>query len=277
VHPDTLNLDADLVEAAVTRRTKAIVPVHYAGVGCDMAAINSIAQKYGLFVIEDAAQGLMATMHDQPLGSFGHLAAFSFHETKNITSGGEGGLLVVNDPQFLEQAEIIREKGTNRSKFFRGVVDKYNWVDVGSSYLPSELQAAYLWAQLQGLKVITQDRIETWNWYYDRLKPLQKREKIVLPIVPDACVHNGHMFFIRTKTLEDRTALLSYLNERGVNAVFHYLPLHSSDPGEKFGRFHGIDNYTTKESERLIRLPLWFGMTNKMKEKVVDSLLQYYC
>ncbi len=276
IHPDTMNIDASLIEAAITEKTKAIVPVHYAGVGCDMQAINFIAQRHNLFVIEDAAQGMMARYEDKLLGTLGHMAAFSFHETKNFTSGGEGGLLIINDQRFISRAEIIREKGTNRSLFFRGMVDKYTWVEAGSSYLPSELQAAYLWGQLEEAEAITRDRLISWNTYYDGLSELAGMGCIKLPFIPSSCQHNGHMFYIKCKDLEERTALLSHFKKKEILAVFHYVPLHSAPAGQQFSRFHGVDRYTTRESERLIRLPLWYGMEQNVLQKIVEEIKTFY-
>lgn len=276
IRPDTLNIDETLIEQAITPKTKAIVPVHYAGVACEMDVIMEIANRHGLFVIEDAAQGMMSTYKGKPLGSIGHMAAYSFHETKNFTSGGEGGLLIVNDEQFVHRAEIIREKGTNRSQFFRGMVDKYSWVDVGSSYLPSEIQAAYLWGQLEWADKITQDRLVTWNDYLIELSVLSENGLVELPIIPDACTHNGHMFYLKTKNLDERTALLSHLKVDGIYAVFHYVPLHSAPAGMRFSRFHGDDVFTTIESERLIRLPIWYGIDKQSIKHVVQSALNFY-
>lgn len=273
IRPDTLNLDERQVERAITSKTRALVPVHYAGVGCDMSSLMALAQAHGLYVIEDAAQGIMSTYRDRPLGSFGHLAAFSFHETKNITSGGEGGLLAVNDAKLIERAEIIREKGTNRSQFFRGEVDKYTWVDVGSSYLPGELQAAYLWGQLEQIDAITADRLATWRAYRKGLADL---EGLVLPVVPPDCTHNGHMFHIRLRDLEARSAMLEHLRACGVMGVFHYVPLHSSPAGQRLGRFSGEDVHTTAQSERLIRLPLWFGMSDEEVGRVIAGVRAFF-
>ncbi|MDO8291270.1 MAG: dTDP-4-amino-4,6-dideoxygalactose transaminase [Gallionella sp.] len=276
IRPDTMNIDETLIEAAITPKTKAIVPVHYAGVGCEMDTITNIAQRHGLFVIEDAAQGMMSTYKGQTLGTIGHMAAYSFHETKNVTSGGEGGLLIINDEQFIQRAEVIREKGTNRSQFFRGMVDKYSWVDVGSSYLPSELQAAFLWGQLERAEKITQNRLAIWNDYLAGLSSLESRGLIELSTIPPDCTHNGHMFYIKAKDLGERTALLSHLKADNIYAVFHYVPLHSAPAGRRFSRFHGNDAFTTKESERLIRLPIWYGMDKQTVEHIVQSVLKFY-
>lgn len=272
IRPDTLNLDESLIEAAITPKTKAIVPVHYAGVGCDMTAISAIAERHGLFVIEDAAQGMMSTFEGKPLGALGHMAAFSFHETKNFTSGGEGGLLIINDEHFAHRAEIIREKGTNRSQFFRGMVDKYTWVDAGSSYLPSELQAAYLWGQLELADQITQTRLATWNAYYEGLIDLAQAGRVALPTIPENCQHNGHLFYLKCKDLAERAALLAHMKQNDIMAVFHYVPLHTAPAGLHFSRFHGEDRYTTAESERLVRLPLWYGMEASTQQRVIDAV-----
>lgn len=276
IRPDTLNIDETLIEQAITPRTKAIVPVHYAGVACEMDVIMDIANRHGLFVIEDAAQGVMSTYKGKPLGSIGHMAAYSFHETKNFTSGGEGGLLIINDEQFIQRAEIIREKGTNRSQFFRGMVDKYSWVDVGSSYLPSEIQAAYLWGQLEWADKITKNRLDTWNTFYSRFVELEERGLVELPKIPSSCKHNGHMFYLKVKDIDERTALLDYLKANGIYAVFHYIPLHSSVAGNRFSRFNGRDKYTTKESERLVRLPVWYGMDSQTIIRIVGSVVAYF-
>ena len=276
IRPDTMNIDETLIEAAITPKTKAIVPVHYAGVGCDMRAICAIADRYGLFVIEDAAQGMMASIDGKPLGTWGHMAAFSFHETKNFTSGGEGGLLIINDDRFVQRAEIIREKGTNRSQFFRGMVDKYTWVDVGSSYLPSELQAAYLWGQLEVAAQITQSRLATWQAYWDGLSDLATNGHLQLPNIPSNCQHNAHMFYIKCQDLAERTALLAHLKTHGVAAVFHYVPLHSAPAGQQFSYFHGKDHYTTVSSEQLIRLPLYFGLEAKDQLYVVSRVWDFF-
>jgi dTDP-4-amino-4,6-dideoxygalactose transaminase len=276
IRPDTLNIDEALIEAAITPKTKVIVPVHYAGVACEMDTIMEIANRHGLIVIEDAAQGMMSTYKGRALGTLGQMAAYSFHETKNFTSGGEGGLLIINDEQFVHRAEIIREKGTNRSLFFRGMVDKYSWVDVGSSYLPSEIQAAYLWGQLECADKITQNRLDIWNDYYAALSGLAQKSLIELPTIPEDCKHNGHMFYLKVKDLEERTALLAHLKAEDIYAVFHYIPLHSAPAGLRFSRFHGEDVFTTKESERLIRLPIWYGMDKKTGEYIVKSVLKFY-
>lgn len=268
IRPDTMNIDETLIEAAITSKTRVIVPVHYAGVACEMDSIMAVAKKHNLYVVEDAAQAIMSSYKGKSLGTFGHLAAFSFHETKNITSAGEGGLLIVNDAQFVERAEIIREKGTNRTQFFRGMVDKYSWVDVGSSYLMNDVSAAYLWGQLEKIDAIQEDRLSSWENYFQGLRPLMEEGFVELPIIPKGCTNNAHMFYIKAKDLKTRTALLKYLKDYDVNAVFHYVPLHSSVAGEKFGRFEGQDKCTTSESERLVRLPMFYGLTSGQIEKV---------
>jgi dTDP-4-amino-4,6-dideoxygalactose transaminase len=276
IRRDTMNIDEQKIEQAITNRTKAIVPVHYAGVGCEMDTILAIAEKYNLFVIEDAAQGMMSNNKGKPLGTLGHLGTYSFHETKNYTSGGEGGLLIINDKQFIERAEIIREKGTNRSQFFRGMVDKYSWVDIGSSYLLNDISAAYLWGQLEKADEINQNRLNSWQSYYKELKSLQKEGLIELPIIPNECKHNGHMFYIKVKNLLERTRLLKYLKDNKIWAVFHYVPLHSSVAGIKFSLFNGKDEFTTKESERLIRLPIYYGIRKKDIKQVTKTIRAFY-
>lgn len=276
VRPDTMNIDESLIEAAITDRTKAIVPVHYAGIGCEMDVILEVADRYKLFVIEDAAQGVMSKYKGRPLGALGHLATYSFHETKNYTSGGEGGLLIINDERFINRAEIIREKGTNRSQYFRGMVDKYTWVDVGSSYLPGELQAAYLWGGLEKADEINNDRLCTWQHYYDSLLNLEKLGTIELPKVPDECEHNAHMFYIKVKDLGERERLIKYMRQESILCVFHYVPLHSSKAGQIFGRFSGDDAYTSKESERLLRLPLYYGITDIEVKKIVRAIINFF-
>jgi len=276
IRSDTMNIDESLIEAAVTSKTKAIVPVHYAGVACEMDVIMAVAKKHGLFVIEDAAQGMMSTYKGRSLGTIGHLAAYSFHETKNYTSGGEGGLLIINDEQFIEQAEIIREKGTNRNQFFRGEVDKYSWVGIGSSYLMSELQAAYLWGQLEKVEEININRLVTWQFYNSELFSLVKSSKIELTTIPEYSQHNGHMFYIKTSDLSQRIELLGHLKQNNIYAVFHYVPLHSAEAGKLFSCFHGTDVCTTRESERLVRLPIWYGIGDKERRKVVSAIREFY-
>lgn len=273
IRPDTMNIDETLIEAAITEKTKVIVPVHYAGVGCEMDTIMDIAQRHKLFVVEDAAQGMMSTYKGRKLGTIGHLAAYSFHETKNYTSGGEGGLLLINDERFIGRAEIIREKGTNRSQFFRGMIDKYTWVDIGSSYLPGELQAAYLFGQLERADAINEFRCKIWNRYNAAFKDLVDAGLIETPSVPDDCVANAHMFYIKVKDIVARTAVLKHLNASGVGGVFHYVPLHSAPAGILLGRFNGEDLFTTKESERLLRLPVWYGMSDVEIQHVIDSVI----
>ncbi len=274
IRADTMNIDENLIEAAITSKTRAIVVVHYAGVGCEMDVIMDIANRNGIFVIEDAAQGMMSTYKGRPLGTIGHLGAYSFHETKNYTSGGEGGLLIINHESFIERSEIIREKGTDRSKFFRGMVDKYSWVDVGSSYLLSEIQAAFLWAQLESAEKIKQNRLKTWMRYYVALQAIN--HKISLPTIPSHCENNAHMFYLKTSDLKERTFLIKYLESQKINAVFHYVPLHSSVAGKRFSRFHGEDIYTTKESERLVRLPLFYGLTLSENDFISSQIRTYF-
>lgn len=276
IRPDTMNMDETLIEAAITDKTKAIVPVHYAGVACEMDTIMDIANRHNLFVVEDAAQGMMSTYKGKPLGTIGHLGTYSFHETKNYTSAGEGGLLVINDEKFIQRAEIIREKGTNRSLFFRGMVDKYSWVDIGSSYLPNDMSAAFLWGQLERADEINSNRLDTWQKYYDALKEFEEKGLIELPKIPDGCIHNAHMFYLKVKTLDERTALLEHLKQNNILAVFHYVPLHSAPAGLKFGVFHGDDRFTTSESERLVRLPLFYGIEKEEIKLIIDAIFNYY-
>lgn len=275
IRPETMNIDERLIEEAVTERTKAIVPVHYAGVACKMDEICDIAKRHNLFVIEDAAQGVMSFYKGRPLGTLGDYGCYSFHETKNY-SMGEGGALLIKDPKNIERAEIIREKGTNRSKFFRGQIDKYTWMDAGSSYLPSDLNAAYLWAQLEKAEEIRNDRMASWNLYNQLLKELEEEGYIRLPEIPEECTHNAHMFYIKTKDLEERQNLISFLKAKGVGAVFHYIPLHSAPAGKKYGEFFGKDIYTTSESERLLRLPLYYKLSNDSIEKIVEAIKEFY-
>lgn len=275
IRPDTMNIDEAKIEAAITPRTRAIVAVHYAGVACEMDAIMDIARRHGLIVIEDAAQGVMSSYKGRALGTIGDLGCYSFHETKNY-SMGEGGALIINDPKYNERAEILREKGTNRSKFFRGQVDKYTWVDFGDSYLPSELNAAYLWAQLLRADEINNGRLNSWNEYNEAFKPLAEKALVELPVIPEGCVHNAHMFYLKTKNLEQRTALIKYLKERDIMAVFHYVPLHSAPAGLKFGRFDGEDVYTTAESDRLLRLPLYYGLSREDRQAVIGAVKAFF-
>lgn len=274
IRPETMNMDERLVEQAITESTKAIVPVHYAGVCCEMDEINRIARKHRLMVVEDAAQAILSEYKGKAAGTLGDFGCYSFHETKNL-SMGEGGALLIKDAKYVERAEIIREKGTNRSKFFRGEIDKYTWVDAGSSYLPSELNAAYLWAQLEIARQIIDDRMASWNYYREALRDLADDGRIELPFIPEGCRHNAHMFFIKARDLEERTALIRFLKENGIGAVFHYVPLHSSEAGVRLGRFSGEDRYTTRESERLVRLPLYYGMGNAV-EQVSAAVHEFY-
>lgn len=273
VRPDTMNINESLIEDAITPKTKAIVPVHYAGVACEMDRIMDIAKRYNLFVVEDAAQGMMCTYKGKPLGTIGDFGCYSFHETKNY-SMGEGGAIFINNNKYIERAEIIREKGTNRSKFLRGQVDKYTWVDCGSSYLPSDMNAAYLYAQLECADKINDFRLNVWNRYYDGLKCLN--DKLDLPVVPNECIHNAHMFYIKTKDLNERTELAAYLKENGIIASFHYVPLHSAIAGKKYGVFNGEDIYTTSESDRLLRLPIYYGIAESDVDKVIEKVKAFF-
>ena len=275
IRPDTMNIDEKLIESAITEKTKAIAPVHYAGVACEMDTINAIAAKYNLRVVEDAAQGVMATYKGKALGTLSDFGCYSFHETKNY-SMGEGGALLIRDPKLVEEAEILREKGTNRSQFWRGKVDKYTWVDHGSSYLPSELNAAYLAAQLEHADEINEDRLRSWHHYYEQLGDLAADGLIDLPVVPEGCEHNGHMFYIKVKNIEERDRLIKFLKERGIDTVFHYIPLHTAPAGKIWGRFHGEDRYTTVESERLLRLPMHFRLSNEDIDTVVAAIKDFY-
>lgn len=276
IRPDTMNIDETLIEAAITQKTKVIVPVHYAGVACEMDTIMDIAERNNLYVVEDAAQGMMATYKGRPLGTIGHLGAYSFHATKNYTSGGEGGLLIVNDQKFVERAEIIREKGTNRTSFFKGMVDKYTWVDIGSSYLMNEVSAAYLYAQLENAEIINSDRARAWMFYYKELYSLQKQGYIKLPHLWGDVDCNYHMFFIKVDSIEIRTALMRFLKDLGVCASYHYIPLHSSKAGFKHGDFFGDDVYTTVESERLLRLPLYYKIEPHDLNFVVNKVHEFF-
>ena len=275
IRPDTMNIDENLIEAAINEKTKAIVIVHYAGVACNMGKINTIAQKYNIPLVEDAAQAIMATYKNSYLGTFSDIATFSFHETKNI-SMGEGGAILINNPKYIERAEIIREKGTNRNRFFRGEVDKYSWVDIGSSYLPSDLNAAYLWAQLEVVEQINNNRMVSWKLYYKGLRQLSKQGLIELPYIPDECVHNAHMFYIKVKNLDVRTKLAVFLKSCGILAIFHYVPLHSAPAGHLYGGFIGEDIYTTKESERLLRLPMYYGLSHENIAYVVNKINAFF-
>lgn len=275
IRPDTMNIDETKIESAITDQTKAIIVVHYAGVPCEMDTIMDIAEKYNLIVIEDAAQGVMSSYKGKPLGTIGDFGCYSFHETKNY-SMGEGGAIVVNNSKYNDRAEIIREKGTNRSRFLRGQIDKYTWVDFGDSFLPSELNAAYLWGQLIHADEINNDRLATWNAYYDAFKPLEEEGLCELPVIPNGCIHNAHMFYLKLKDLKQRTEFIQYLKEHNVLSVFHYIPLHSAPAGLKFGRFHGVDEYTTKDSNRLTRLPLYYGMTKEDREIVIQTVREFF-
>ena len=275
IRPDTMNIDETKIEAAITDKTKAIVPVHYAGVACEMDTIMEIAKRHNLLVVEDAAQGVMSTYKGKALGAIGDYGCFSFHETKNY-SMGEGGALLIQNPDKIEAAEIIREKGTDRSKYYRGQIDKYTWQNFGSSYLPSDMNAAYLWAQLELADEINDARLHVWNRYYKGIKELADAGKIELPTVPDGCVHNAHMFYIKAKDLVERTALINHLKANGILAVFHYIPLHSAPAGLKFGRFHGEDVYTTKESERLCRLPMYYRLQDEQVDYIISKVKEFY-
>lgn len=275
IRPDTMNIDETKIEAAITEKTVGIVPVHYAGVACEMDTIMDIAKRHNLWVIEDAAQGIMSTYKGKALGTFGDFGCFSFHETKNY-SMGEGGAILIRDEKYIEDAEILREKGTNRSKFYRGQIDKYTWVNQGSSYLPSDMNAAYLWAQLEMAEEINDWRLGVWNQYKKEITCLAEEGKIELPTVPKDCVHNAHMFYIKTKDIEERTRLIDYLKSNGILSVFHYIPLHSAPAGKKFGRFHGEDMYTTRESERLLRLPLYYGLKEDEVAYICEKVKEFY-
>lgn len=275
VRPDTMNIDENKIEDAITDKTKVIMVVHYAGVSCEMDKIMEIAKRHNLIVVEDAAQGVMSKYKGKSLGTIGTFGCYSFHETKNY-SMGEGGALVINDSKYNEKAEVLREKGTNRSKFFRGQVDKYTWVDFGDSYLPSELNAAYLWPQLLKADEINDNRLATWNKYYEALFPLQEQGKIELPTIPKDCVHNAHMFYIKCKTLEERTKFIAYMKENEIYCVFHYIPLHSAPAGKKFGRFDGKDEYTTAESEKLVRLPLYYNISDADSDEVIKKIFDFF-
>ena len=275
IRPDTMNIDEKKIEKAITSKTKVIVAVHYAGVACEMDTIMNIAKCHGLMVVEDAAQGVMSTYKGKALGTIGDFGCYSFHETKNY-SMGEGGALVINNPVYNEKAEILREKGTDRSKFNRGQVDKYTWIDFGDSYLPSELNAAYLWPQLLKADEINNDRIESWNDYFNGFKSVLDNGRFEIPTVPEGCIHNAHMFYIKTRDIQDRTAFITWMKEGNIGCVFHYVPLHSAPAGYKFGRFDGIDEYTTKESERLVRLPLYYRLSSDDRKTVIERALEYF-
>lgn len=275
IRPDTMNIDENLIEAAITDKTRAIVPVHYAGVSCEMDKIMEIAKKYNLCVIEDAAQGIMSTYKGKALGTIGDYGCFSFHETKNF-SMGEGGAILIQKEDKIEEAEIIREKGTNRAKFFRGQIDKYTWVEKGSSYLPSDMNAAYLYAQLELAEEITADRMATWNMYHEAFEELEQKGLAERPFIPEHCTHNAHMYYLKCKDLEERSSLISYLKENDILAVFHYIPLHSAPAGAKYSRFHGEDKFTTAESERLVRLPLYYGLKKEEVEYIIGKVKEFY-
>lgn len=275
IRPDTMNIDENLIEQAITKKTKAIVPVHYAGVSCEMDKILEISKKHKLFVIEDAAQAILSKYKNKYLGTIGDIGCLSFHETKNITCG-EGGATIINKKKYTERAEIIREKGTNRKKFLQGQVDKYSWVDLGSSFLLSEINAAFLFAQLENIQKITNNRLISWNYYYKLLSPLAKKGIINLPVIPKMCTHNGHIFYIKVKNLKERVKLTNYLKQKGIIAYFHYIPLHSSKAGKKYGNFFGKDVFTTAESERILRLPLYYGLHKKDIEKIACQIIKFY-
>ena len=275
IRPDTMNIDETLIEAAITEKTKAIAVVHYAGVACEMDVIMDIARRHHLKVVEDAAQAIMCTYKGKALGTIGDFGCFSFHETKNF-SMGEGGAILIRDPEYIEKAEILREKGTDRSKYYRGQVDKYRWQNFGSSYLPSDINAAYLYSQFEVAETINQARLDRFHQYYELLTPLMEAGRIELPVVPEGCEQSGHMFYIKTKDMEERTALIDFLKENDILAVFHYIPLHTAPAGMKFGRFHGMDRYTTKESERLLRLPMFYQLTPEQVEYIAGKVKEFY-
>lgn len=275
IRPDTMNIDEMLIEAAITEKTKAIAVVHYAGVACEMDVIMDIARRHHLKVVEDAAQAIMCTYKGKALGTIGDFGCFSFHETKNF-SMGEGGAILIRDPEYIEKAEILREKGTDRSKYYRGQVDKYRWQNFGSSYLPSDINAAYLYSQFEVAETINQARLDRFHQYYELLTPLMEAGRIELPVIPEGCEQNGHMFYIKTKDMEERTALIDFLKENDIMAVFHYIPLHTAPAGMKFGRFHGMDRYTTKESERLLRLPMFYQLTPEQVEYIAGKVKEFY-
>lgn len=274
IRSDTMNIDETKIEEAITDKTKVICPVHYAGVACEMDAIMDIAKRYNLMVVEDAAQAVMSSYKGKALGTIGDFGCYSFHETKNY-SMGEGGAVVINNPAYIEKAEILREKGTNRSQFFRGQVAKYNWVDFGDSYLQSDLNAAYLWAQLENADEINNNRLETWNAYYKAFRPFAEKGLIEIPTIPEGCIHNAHMFYIKLRDLSTRQKYIKYMKENDILCVFHYVPLHSSPAGEKFGRFNGVDKYTTKESDRLVRLPMYYNIEKNDIRKVIEKTINF--
>lgn len=275
VRPDTMNIDETKIEAAITEKTRVICPVHYAGVACEMDTIMDIAKRHNLMVVEDAAQGVMSTYKGRALGTIGDFGCFSFHETKNY-SMGEGGAILINNEKYIEKAEILREKGTNRSQFFRGQVAKYNWVDFGDSYLQSDLNAAYLWAQFEIADEINENRLKTWNTYYEAFKPLEERGMVTLPTIPDGCIHNAHMFYLKTTDLDTRQAYIKFMKDNDILCVFHYVPLHSAPAGDKFGRFDGVDEHTTPDSDRLVRLPMYYNIDKNDLKKVIDKTLEFF-
>lgn len=275
IRPDTMNIDETKIEEAITSKTKVICPVHYAGVACEMDTIMDIAKRHNLMVVEDAAQGVMSTYKGKALGTIGDFGCFSFHETKNY-SAGEGGAILINNTDYMEKAEILREKGTNRAQFFRGQVAKYNWVEFGDSYLQSDLNAAYLWAQLEKADEINQNRLATWNTYYEALKPLEMKGIVELPIIPEECEHNAHIFYLKTKDLDTRQAYIKFMKENDICCVFHYVPLHSAPAGKKYGRFVGKDEHTTSDSDRLVRLPMYYNMDSNDLEKVINKTLEFF-
>lgn len=275
IRPDTMNIDEKKIEAAITERTKVICPVHYAGVACEMDTIMDIAKRHNLLVVEDAAQGVMSTYKGKALGTIGDFGCFSFHETKNY-SAGEGGAILINNPAYIERAEILREKGTNRSQFFRGQVDKYTWVDFGDSYLQSDLNAAYLWAQLEVADEINENRLATWNAYYKAFKTLEEKGTVTLPTIPEGCVHNAHMFYIKCKDLNTRQAYIEFMKKNDILCVFHYVPLHSAPAGLKFGRFDGVDEHTTADSDRLVRLPMYYNIAEVDLRKVIEKTIEFF-
>lgn len=274
IRPDTMNIDETLIENAITQKTKAIVVVHYAGIGCEMSIIKKIANKYSIPIIEDSAQGVMSLYDGLALGTIGDFGCYSFHETKNYTMG-EGGALVLNDEKYIERAEIIREKGTNRTRFYRGEIDKYSWVDIGSSFLPSEMNVSYLYAQLEQADIINNNRLQTWHYYYQAFEEYKKENLLDLPVVPVKCKHNAHMFYLKFKNVDIRTQYINYMKKENINCVFHYVPLHSSEGGKMFSRFNGEDIYTTKESERLVRLPMFYGISEREREKVISRSIMF--
>ena len=275
IRPDTMNIDETKIEAAITEKTKVICPVHYAGVACEMDTIMDIAKKHNLMVVEDAAQGVMSTYKGRALGTIGDFGCYSFHETKNY-SMGEGGAIVINNPTYIEKAEILREKGTNRSQFFRGQVSKYNWVDFGDSYLQSDLNAAYLWAQLEVADEINEDRLVSWYNYYQAFSFLEDKGIIELPTIPEDCTHNAHMFYLKCKDLKTRKEYIKFMKDNDILCVFHYVPLHSAPAGQKFGRFSGADEHTTADSDRLVRLPMYYHLNKEDQQKVIDKTLEFF-